>query len=311
MTKRSGHGRNLNTPFSNRLRLALIAAVLTTNGPAYTQDSSDVLRQFDGLWTSEWMLPAGGTKIEQVLFSKNLLNRHAVALPFQIGLATITICQADCAGADITVSGTSFECHYTYAQYGQDAFYWIFKSGQGPCPPSGKFVRVVSAMPPPVPATPGPSAGLPPPPVPATPGPSAGLPPPPPPTQTGQPCRKEVNDWLNRHIPHGVDPFDGSIYDSEVNWVVNGSLFRKTRAVVVQEEEKDRSLFPNQSYSLIRSSAAMIGNQCALTQDLNSHRQKANGTVENRAVRITYFIRVDANGPRIVEQQIEAPSNRP
>src|SRR5579862_9602552 len=113
MTKRSGHSRNLNTPFSNRLRLTLIAAVLTTNGPAYTQDSTDVLRQFDGLWTSEWAIPAGGTKIDQVLFSKNLLNRHTVTLPFSIGMATITLCQADCAGADITVSASSFECHYT------------------------------------------------------------------------------------------------------------------------------------------------------------------------------------------------------
>jgi hypothetical protein len=108
------------------------------------QGVPDVLRQLDGFWTAEWVAAGGGSKLEQVLFSKNGLNRHTAALPFLPGLATITLCQGQgCAGADIDVSGTGFDCLYAYSVYGQNEFAWTSKGGQGACPPSAKFVRVV------------------------------------------------------------------------------------------------------------------------------------------------------------------------
>jgi hypothetical protein len=110
---------------------------------APSQASSDVLRQLEGLWTAEWVAATGGSKLEQVLYYRNALNRHTAALPFLPGLAAITLCQGQgCSGADIAISGTGFDCLYAYSIYNQNEFAWISKGGNGGCPPSAKFLRV-------------------------------------------------------------------------------------------------------------------------------------------------------------------------
>lgn len=131
-------------------------------GSVHSQGSSDILRQFDGLWTAEWVAETGGSKLEQVLFYRNALDRHTAALPFFPGLAAVTLCQGQgCGGADIVVSGTGFDCRYAYSIYNQNEFAWTYKGGQGGCPPSAKFARVrppsqpeekVTAAPSPAPA---------------------------------------------------------------------------------------------------------------------------------------------------------------
>src|SRR3984893_15455009 len=123
------------------MRGAFCAAVLIlTSAPAQSQQP-DVLRQLVGLWTAEWV-SGGSSKVEQVQFNRNALNRHTAALPFLPGLATITLCQGQgCAGADIVVSGTGFDCLYTYSTYNTNQFAWIYKGGNGACPPSAKFTR--------------------------------------------------------------------------------------------------------------------------------------------------------------------------
>jgi hypothetical protein len=118
-----------------------VAVLILASIPAQSQQP-DPLRQLVGLWTAEWTT-GGNSRIEQVEFIKNALNRHTAALPFLPGLATITLCQGQgCAGADITVSGTGFDCMYAYSIYNQNEFAWTSKGGNGGCPPSAKFVRV-------------------------------------------------------------------------------------------------------------------------------------------------------------------------
>jgi hypothetical protein len=124
---------------SMRCVAALVCvATLLANASAQSQQI-DVLRQLVGLWTAEWVAE-GRSKVEQVQFNRNALNRHTAALPFLPGLATITLCQGQgCAGADISVSGTGFDCLYAYSVYNRRNFAWTYKGGNGGCPPSAKF----------------------------------------------------------------------------------------------------------------------------------------------------------------------------
>jgi hypothetical protein len=121
-----------------------------------------------------------------------------------------------------------------------------------------------------------------------------------------------MTDWLDRHgVLDNAQPFDASIYDSEIIWIVNGKPFRKMQWEVAQEEEQDRKVYPTQRYSLISSSAAKNGDQCVLTQQLDSIRKKNGGGEERHTVKVVFFIRTGASGPRIVEQRIEVPPSRP
>jgi hypothetical protein len=129
----------------------------------------------------------------------------------------------------------------------------------------------------------------------------------------GPSCRAEqMTDWLDRHgVLDNAQPFDASIYDSEIIWIVNGKPFRKMQWEVAQEEEQDRKVYPAQRYSLISSSAAKNGDQCVLTQQLDSIRKKNGGGEERHTVKVVFVIRTGASGPRIVEQRIEVPPSRP
>ena len=121
------------------MRGAFCAAVLILTSTPVQNQQADVLRQLVGLWTAEWV-SGGSSKVEQVQFNRNALNRHTAALPFLPGLATITLCQGQgCGGADIVVSGTGFDCLYAYSVYNQNEFAWTYKSGGSGCPPSAKF----------------------------------------------------------------------------------------------------------------------------------------------------------------------------
>ena len=127
------------------MRVFLILLVLALGSSAYSEQA-DILSELDGLWTVKW-IAGGNSKLEQVLFYKNAVNTHIAALPFLPGLSTIKPCQGlECGGADIVVSGTGFECFYTYSIYNKpNEFAWIFKRGDGACPPSAEFARVRSA----------------------------------------------------------------------------------------------------------------------------------------------------------------------
>jgi hypothetical protein len=155
-----------------RVILMFVALLL---GSAANNARADALRQLDGLWTAEWTA-GGNSKVEQVLFAKNVVDTRVAALPFFPGLATIKICQGlGCNGADIVVSGTGFDCLYTYSRANENQFSWSSKGGSGGCIPSSKFTRVVQQEPPPTPTV--------------TPPPFTPPPFTPPPTVTPQPAR--------------------------------------------------------------------------------------------------------------------------
>jgi len=107
---------------------------------AALSQQSDALRQLEGQWTIKWVA-GGNSKLEQVQFHRNALNRHTAALPFFPGLATITVSDGT-GGSDIKVSGTGFDCLYVYSSYNENQFAWTYKRGEGGCPPSAKFLRV-------------------------------------------------------------------------------------------------------------------------------------------------------------------------
>jgi len=135
----------------------------------------------------------------------------------------------------------------------------------------------------------------------------------PPPTvpkrSSSLPCNtQQVLDWLHQHGAFSSQPFDASIYDDQVNWTVNGNLVRKTRADVAQDEVQDRKIF-DQQYSVISASATMVGGQCLLTQELNSYRKRrSTGIEDRRTLKAIFYIRIDANGPHIVAQQVNVPA---
>jgi hypothetical protein len=115
------------------------AAILIVASATAQSQQPDVLRQLVGLWTAEWVA-GGSSKVEQVQFNRNALNRHTAAWPLLAGLGSITLCQGQgCGGADIVVSGTGFDCLYAYSIYNPNEFVWTYKGGNGGCPPSAKF----------------------------------------------------------------------------------------------------------------------------------------------------------------------------
>jgi hypothetical protein len=130
------------------------------------------------------------------------------------------------------------------------------------------------------------------------------------------PCQAErLTGWLNQHGAYGGDngyqPFDTSVYDDEVNWIVNGKPSRKTRREIAKEEDDFRRLYPVQKYAPKTLSVAAVGEQCVLTQQLDSYKQRSNGRSERGTFKVTFFIRTDANGPRsIVGHEIEVLPSR-
>jgi hypothetical protein len=122
------------------MRIVLLFVALVLSSSAQGQET-DILQQLDGLWTAEWVA-TGNSKLEQVQFNRNAVNRHTAALPFFPGLATITLSDGS-GGSDIKVSGTGFDCLYAYSTYNKDYFAWTYKAGGGGCVPSAKFLRVL------------------------------------------------------------------------------------------------------------------------------------------------------------------------
>jgi hypothetical protein len=129
--------------------------------------------------------------------------------------------------------------------------------------------------------------------------------------RTDLPCQKEqVTNWLDQHGIYGNRPFDISVYDDAVNWTVNGTPSRKTQADIAKEEDIFRRLYPMQRYTPITSSAAMIGGQCVLTQEIEGYKKSATGKAEFNNFKFEFSIRSDAGGPRIVERQTDVVSSR-
>ena len=133
---------------------------------------------------------------------------------------------------------------------------------------------------------------------------------PPPPVQTNLLCVKEqVTSWLDQHGIYGNRTIDISIYADNINWIVNGNPSRKTRADIAKEEGLFRRLYPMQRYSPTTSSAAMVGGQCVLTQDINGYKQSSTGKVELNNFRFGFTINNDANGPHIVARRTDVLSS--
>jgi len=133
----------------------------------------------------------------------------------------------------------------------------------------------------------------------------------PPIVRASLPCQKEqLIDWLDQHGIYGNRPFDISVYDDQVNWIVNGKPSRKTRTDIAKEEDIFRRLYPMQRYTPSASSAAMVGDQCVLTQQVDGYKKSATGNVEFNNFRFEFGIRSDANGPHIVERQTDVLNRR-
>jgi hypothetical protein len=129
--------------------------------------------------------------------------------------------------------------------------------------------------------------------------------------QTNLPCvKQQVTSWLDQHGVYGNRPFDISIYDDNINWIVNGKPSWKKRSDIAKEEDIFRRLYPMQRYSPTTSSAATIAGQCVLTQDIKGYKQSSTGKVELNDFRFGFTIRNDANGPRIVERETDVLSSR-
>jgi hypothetical protein len=121
-----------------RILLVLSGLII---GTVTAQAQGNALRQFTGSWTAEWV-ENGNSKIEQFQFNTTAIGGRVAELPFLPGLATITLCQGrDCAGGNIVVGGTGFDCVYAYSIYNAKEFAWTFKTGSGGCIRSAKFKK--------------------------------------------------------------------------------------------------------------------------------------------------------------------------
>jgi hypothetical protein len=121
---------------------------------------------------------------------------------------------------------------------------------------------------------------------------------PPPPVQTNLPCvAAQVTNWLDQHGIYGTGTFDIKIYDDNINWTVNGKPSRKSLSDIAKEEDIYRRLYPMQRYSPTSSSAAMVGGQCVLTQDISGYKQSSTGKVERNNFRFGFTIRNYADCP--------------
>jgi hypothetical protein len=129
-----------------KLRTVAIILALTNSSAVVQSQPSDVLNQFQGLWTAKWTLN-GKSEIEQVFFINDPSDpeKRIASLPFLPGQAKIFHCSGlGCNGADLIVSGTGFDCLYAHSPYNQDQFAWTFKGGRNTanCPPDAEFTRV-------------------------------------------------------------------------------------------------------------------------------------------------------------------------
>ena len=119
------------------------------------------------------------------------------------------------------------------------------------------------------------------------------------------PCQeRQVSAWLDKHGVYGGQ-LDYSIYDDKVDWIVNGKLSAKTRSEIVKDEEDFRKVYPVQKYTAQTSSTAIVRGECVLTQLLNSYKRSSKGKEEYSTYKVVFAISSNANGPRIVAQQIE------
>jgi hypothetical protein len=131
---------------------------------------------------------------------------------------------------------------------------------------------------------------------------------------TRLPCQAErLTTWLRQHGAYnneaGNQPLDTSIYEDEVDWTSLGARTKKTRQVIEKEENADRIRYRVQKYFPTTLSAVAVGDRCLLTQQWGSYKERTNGKLETPTYKITFVIRVDANGPRsIVGQQIDVLS---
>ena len=114
-----------------------------------------------------------------------------------------------------------------------------------------------------------------------------------------------VSSWLGQHGAYGDRPFDSSIYDDQVNWTVNGKPSKKSRWEITKDEEDWRKQYPVQKYSPTTLSVATVGGQCVLSQQLDAYKVNRNGKEVRNTFKVEFAIRADANGPRIVGQQID------
>jgi hypothetical protein len=119
------------------------------------------------------------------------------------------------------------------------------------------------------------------------------------------PCQeRQVIVWLEGHGVYGRR-LDTSIYDGDVDWIVNGKVSSKTPSEIAKEEENFRKVYPVQQYTALTSSTAMVRGQCVLTQKVQSYKRRSNGREEHGAFKVVFAMRIDASRPRIVAQTIE------
>jgi hypothetical protein len=137
------------------------------------------------------------------------------------------------------------------------------------------------------------------------------------PVTSRSPCQADrLISWLAQRGAYGGDrgdqPFDTFAYDDQVNWIVNGKQSWKTRQEIAKEEEDFRKAYPLQKYSPTTLSVDKNGEQCVLTQQLESDKVSRTGRSVHSTFKVTFTIRTDANGPRsIVGHQIDVlPSQR-
>lgn len=143
------------------------------------------------------------------------------------------------------------------------------------------------------------------------PPPTYTLPPPQPVSRTRLSCQADqIIDWLDQHGIYGNRPFDSSVYDDQVIWIVNGKHATKTKADVIKEEVDFRKVYPMQRYTATSSSVARVGDQCVLKQQIDGYKQKANGSVQFSNFSFEFGIKSDGYGARIVERQTDVLPGR-
>jgi hypothetical protein len=125
------------------------------------------------------------------------------------------------------------------------------------------------------------------------------------------PCQENLlTNWLREKGAYGGEygeqSFDTSAYDDRVNWITNGKQSWRTRTEIADDEIGWRKTWPVQKYTPTNSTVVTRGEQCMLTQQIGAYKAKSNGKSERNTFKVTWTIRIDANGSRsIVGHQIE------
>ena len=120
---------------------------------------------------------------------------------------------------------------------------------------------------------------------------------------------RQVTGWLEQNGAYGAH-LNTSIYADKVQWIASGKPETKTPSDIANDEEAYRKIFPVQKYTTQTASTKIVGGQCVITQDLQSYKERKDGTPVHGIVRVVHTIATDTKEPRIVAQQIEVLPRR-